>query len=278
MAVGIDNEQDAYVSIYDLPGPGALRRLTLAGEGHNRFPIWSGDSLFVAFQSDREGDRGIFMQRADGSRPAVRLTKAKSGVSHVPESWSPDGRTLLYSSNKDATFSLWSLSAENKTVAPFGNLQSTDPIGATFSPDGRWVAYASSDARGQLRTPNKGVYVQPFPPTGARYQLPKESLDFAPVWSLNTAELFYIPTASRFSVVDFQTQPGFRFGKGTNLPTSPTRDRVNSNIRDYDVMPDGRFISTVPAGDDTASPVTGPPQIRVVLNWFEELKQRVPIK
>jgi eukaryotic-like serine/threonine-protein kinase len=277
VAVGIEDEQDAYVSIYDLPAAGALRRLTLAGEGHNRFPVWSGDGQFMAFQSDREGDPSIFMRRADGSSPAVRLTKAESGVSHVPESWSPDGQTLLFSSNKDRTFALWSLSVENKTVAPFGNVQSTDPIGATFSPNGRWVAYASSDARGQIRTPNKGVYVQPFPPTGARYQMPKESQDYAPVWSLTSAELFYIPTASRFSVVAIQTQPGFRFGKATTLPTPPTRDRVTSNIRDYDVMPDGRFISTVPAADETVSPATGPPQIRVVLSWFEELKQRVPV-
>src|SRR5262249_5211185 len=156
----------------------ALRRLTF--EGRNRFPIWSGDSQRVAFQSDREGDLAIFMQRADGNGTAERLTKPEPGVAHIPESLSSDGRTLLFSAKKDATFSLWMLSLADKKVRPFPNVQSAEPIGATFSPDGRWVAYTSNGTAGNTPSPTRGVYVQPFPPTGALYQVPKEFNDFHP--------------------------------------------------------------------------------------------------
>jgi Tol biopolymer transport system component len=259
--------------VYDFSNTSAIRRLTL--EGHNRFPVWSGDSQRIAFQSDRESDLAIFVQRADGGTAAERLTKPDSAVAHIPESWSPDGRTLLFSAMKDAIFSLWTLSLDDKKVMPFGNVRSAEPIGSTFSPDGRWVAYTWNDTPGGVPTPNRGVYVQPFPATGVRYQVPKEYNDFHPAWGATVEQLFYIPTSTRLSVVNVQTQPTFTFGKAMNLPAPATRDRISSNVRDYDVMPDGRFVSTVPAGDEGISGTDA--QIRVVLNWLEELKQRVPV-
>ena len=81
-----------------------VRRLTFGG--NNRFPIWSGDGLRVAFQSDREGDSAVWWQPADGGK-AERLTTPDRGTSHVPESWSPDGEVLLFSATKDSVSSLW---------------------------------------------------------------------------------------------------------------------------------------------------------------------------
>jgi len=91
------------------------------------------------------------------------------------------------------------------------------------------------------------------------------------------AELFYLPRATQFSAVSIQTTPNVSFGKPVSLPTL-TLDRVSIDVRDYDVLPDGQFLSTVPAEDNTASRTAEAPQIRVVLNWLEELKQRVPVK
>jgi serine/threonine-protein kinase len=276
LVVGVEDGQEAYVSVVDFPPTGALRRLTF--EGHSRFPVWSGNGQFVAFQSDRDGDSAIFMQRADGSAPAERLTKPEAGVSHLPESWSPDGKTLLFSAKKGATYSLWSLSIADKKMASFASVQSTDSIDATFSPDGRWVAYTWFDRPGNLPSPNKGVYVQPFPPNGARYQVPKEINDFHPSWGLSTAELFFTSTSNRLDVVSLQTHPTLKFGQPMTLPRSPSPDRVSSDRRDYDLMPDGRFISTFPTSDDTISGTDASQQIRVVLDWFSELQQRVPVK
>ena len=108
--------------------------------------------------------------------------------------------------------------------------------------------------------------------------MPKDLIDFHPAWGTTSAELFYIPSAIRLSVIPIRTQPNFSFGKAVTLPKPPTNDRINGDTRDYDVMPDGRFISSVPASDEGASGSDAAPQIRVVLNWLEELKQRVPVK
>src|SRR5262249_29240419 len=207
VAVAVDEHRDAYIAIYDISSAAALRRLTF--EGKNQFPVCSGDSQWIAFQSDREGDLGIFMQRADGSSgKPERLTKPEPGVAHVPESWSPDGQTLIFSAKREATFSLSMLTLDTRKITPFGNVQSAVRTGAAFSPDGRWVAYAS-EIPGTAR--GGGVYVEPFPPTGARYQVPKEFIDFHPAWGATSAELFYIPTATRLSVIPISKQPNFTF-------------------------------------------------------------------
>lgn len=64
--------------------------------------FWTPDSKRVAYQSDREKDLAVFWQPVDGG-PAERLTKPDPGTSHTPESWSPDGETLLVASPKTLT-------------------------------------------------------------------------------------------------------------------------------------------------------------------------------
>src|SRR5262249_52173480 len=99
LAFNTEGGRDVNVFIYDLAGTSSARQLTFSGR--NRFPIWSPDGLRVAFQSDREGDLAVFAQRADGTGQAERLTKPEAGVSHVADSWSPDGNTLLFDAIQD---------------------------------------------------------------------------------------------------------------------------------------------------------------------------------
>ena len=73
------------------------------------------------------------------------------------------------------------------------------------------------------------------------------------------------------------TKPSFSFGSPVITPRVFV-ERGPSIERPYDVMPDGRFLAVVPAGQSTASGAPAAPQIQVVLNWFEELKRRVPTK
>ena len=185
LAVGLTSGQEAHVWIYDLAGTSAMRRLTL--EGRNRYPVWSGDGLRVAFQSNRQGDLGIFSQSVDGKGAAERLTMPPQGAAHVPESWSPDGKHLLFTEQKGSVYVLFSLSVADKTVTPFGNVRSSNPTAAAFSPDGQWVTYASTEQEG-IRSANRGVFIQPFP-AGAKYAVPKSRIDFHPVWSGNGKEL-----------------------------------------------------------------------------------------
>ena len=207
--------KEDFISIYDLAGGTAMRRLTFGG--NNRFPIWSRDSQRVTFQSDREGDQAIFWQLADGTGEAERLTKPDKGTAHVPESWSPKDETLLFAAVKPSVpGSLWTFSRASRKEDPFGGVQTSTVIGAVFSPDGRWVAYSSGE-QGRVT-----VHVQPFPATGVKYQLPAKSGDLPhhQVWSPDGRELFYNPRLNGFEVVPVTTLPTFAFGNPTAVPAT----------------------------------------------------------
>jgi len=277
LAVGSDDGKEAIVWIYELSGTSAMRRLTIAG--HNRFPIWSPDAQRVAFQSDRDGDVAIFSQRADGTGPVERLTKPAQGELHIPESWSPDGKYLSFAVVKGG-FSLWMLSVDDKIAKPFGGVQSTEQIGSVFSPDGRWIAYTSSPAGGGAASPNRGIFIQPFPATGSVYQAPRQRLDFQPVWAPKGSELIYVPSAASLQItsVTVTTQPAVAFGTPVNLPARVTANRLSGEPRAYDVLADGRFVGLVSGSEPQATDNVAASQLRVIVNWFEELKQRVPVK
>jgi Tol biopolymer transport system component len=278
LAVDTDDGTEAIVSIHDAAVTSAPRRLTFSGR--NRLPIWSPDGQRVAFQSDREGDLAIFAQRADGTGVAERLTKPEKSDAHVPESWSPDGRYISFSVVKASLSSLWILSLDDRKISPFGDIQSTEPIGSVFSPDGRWIAYHVRPPGSEGTAPSVGVFVQPFPATGARYQAPKVNLDFMPLWSPNERqlELFYIPsTASgRLAAVTVVTTSGVTFGRPETLPFDLTAGRISVATRPFDVLPNGRFIGLGTSTADQPGATAG--EVRLVFNWFEELKGLVPVR
>jgi serine/threonine-protein kinase len=266
VAFGSDDGKDAIIWIHDLSGSAAPRRLTFGGR--NRFAVWSPDGERVAFQSDREGDVSIFSQRLDGGR-AERLTKADPGTVHAPESWSTDG-VLLYTVTKGASVSLWTLSTRDGKREPFG-VESLTPTGAAFSPDGRWVAYATIGPGSTFST----VYVQPFPPTGATYQVSRDDDGHHPVWSRDGRELFYVPGPGRLAITRVTTQPSFAATSPVLLPAAGIQGPPRV-MRNSDVMPDGkRIIGLIPSGGDESEASSGR-QLHIVLNWFEELKARVP--
>ena len=190
LAIGSDDGKDAIVSIQDLAGTSSMRRLTFGGQ--NRFPIWSPDGQRIAFQSDREGDLGIFSQRADGNGPAERLTRAEKGDAHIPESWSPDGTHVSFSFVKGPTFSLWTVAIADKEATPYGAVESREPIGSVFSPDGRWIGAAQPRPApwAEESRPAEACTFSRFRPPVRTFRIPKQrQLDFHPVWGPKGAEL-----------------------------------------------------------------------------------------
>ena len=243
VAFGSDDGKEAIVWVHDLSGSSAPRRLTFSGR--NKFPVWSPDGDRIVFQSDREGDAGLFWQQLNGGR-AERLTKADAGTSHVPESWSSANGVILYTVTKGTTVSLWTLSTRDGKRAPFGGVQSFTPTGAVFSPDGRWVAYATMEAGSTF----SAVYVQPFPPTGATYQVSRDDDGHHPVWSRDGKELFYVPGPGRLASTTVTTQPSFAITPPTLLPPAGLQGPPRV-LRNYDVMPDAaRFVGVTAAGDE----------------------------
>jgi Tol biopolymer transport system component len=284
LVVGRNDRGQSDIWMYDLSGRTPPRRLTIGG--YNRYPIWSSDGRRVTFQSGREGDAAIFSQPVDGNA-AVRVTTPAKGEMHVPEAWSPDGRYLLYSAGTAFRLrtSLQALRVDDGTTVRFTGLPGHLIRGATFSPDGRWVAYSSEGAIGGATPFDAGrdgqdrasVFVEPFLPTGQRIPAPKEAnvQDFHPVWARDGQRLLYSRFPQRLVAVPFSTKPP-AFGLPIELTRTPPTGINSPDARGYDVLPDGRVVSLSPLIG--SSPAVPQGEIRVVLNWLDELKQRVPVK
>jgi WD40-like Beta Propeller Repeat len=269
LAVARADGASSNIWLYDVSGQSEMRRLTF--DGTSTLPVWFSDSRRVTFQSAREGDKGLWWQFADG-RGAERLTKANHDETHQPQSWSSDGRRLLYSVLKGSMYTLWVYSADTKKSELFGNVTSGEDFSATFSPDGRWIAYAYTERGGGVGGPNRGVFVEPFPPTGEKHQAPKTALDYHPVWSKDGSSIFYVPGANRTTVsVPITTRPSVSFGTPVALLRGPFPALISTEPRGYDPLAGGRFVSlSLGTGDGLASQNN---ELRIVLNWFEELKR-----
>ena len=156
-----------------------------------------------------------------------------------------------------------------KKATPFGDVRSPVPIDAVFSPDGKWVAYSSASAANATT-----VYVQPFPPTRAKYEVPRigRAQPHHPAWSTDGRSLILNAHAGFLDIVSVMTLPTVAFGNSISGPrrflTGPPNVR-----RGFDVMPDGRLVGLITPEDPEST--SRAPQVNVVLNWLEELKARV---
>jgi len=270
VAYEVDNSgsKTADIWIYDLSETNAPRRLTF--QGANRYPVWSPDGERVAFQSDREGDLAIFWQRADGAGTAERLTRPEKEIAHIPDSFSPDGQQLSFTAHaSNNPSSVWTLSLRDRKATLFADGGSGLAEDSTFSPDGRWLAYS-------IDTPAGGgdvLYVQAFPLAPGKYQISQGG--HAAFWSSDGKQLTFDAGPHQYATVKVTTTGGFAFSSPTVFPSRLAG--AASGPRRFDGLPDGRIVGVVNA-DSTQTGAPAAAQIQVVLNWFEELKQRVPIR
>ena len=267
VAVGI-TEQETQVWLYDLSRE-TLTRLTFEGNTNNN-PSWTPDGKRIAFTSNKEGPRSLFWQLADGSGGLERLTASE--YLHVPTSWSPDGQLLAFNEiNPTTGYDIWVLRLGDPSASS-GQIRKAQPFlrtpfnegAARFSPDGRWLAYISNES-GRYE-----IYVQPYPGPGGKWQISTEG-GTEPVWNPNGRELFY-RSGEKMMEVEVTTQPSFSVGKPGVLFEGPY-EPTPGTTPNYDVSPDGQRFLMVKGREQAEA---APTQINVVLNWFEELKQKVP--
>jgi len=256
--------------VYDVSGRAAERRLTEGGS--NRYPVWSRDGQYLVYQSDREGDLGVFRQRADGTGGAERLTMPEKGTEHIPERWSPTEDRLAVSVQLPDHVELWMWTAQDGKFERFGTLRSTSPFDVVFSPDGKQIAYTE-------RVTGASSYIQPVASVGTRYQIGRgEEIAHHPLWSHDGRRLFYFPSAgAAVSVAVLRTTPGVELGRpepflGDGLPLNVTP----TSLLNHDVGPDGRFVTVLQGAEQSGEPF--PNEVIIVENWFEELKRLVPTK
>ena len=253
-------ESESQIWIYDLARD-TLTRLTFEGTS-NINPVWTPDGKRITFDSTTN----LFWQMADGSGGLERL--GTSQYAQVPRSWSPDGQLLAFHENNPTTKKdIWVLRLSDHKAEPFLRTPFNEG-GPVFSPDGHWLAYISDESG------RPEIYVQPYPGPGGKWQISTEG-GSEPAWNRNGRELFF-RSGSKMMAVEVTTQPTFSAGKPKVLFEGQYWGvQAGQMGTAYDVSPDGqRFLMIKPVEQTGAAPT----QINVVLNWFEELKQKVPVE
>ncbi|OFW43075.1 MAG: hypothetical protein A3J28_17380 [Acidobacteria bacterium RIFCSPLOWO2_12_FULL_60_22] len=218
----------------------------------------------MAFAAERSGSRNILRRLADGSGTEESLL-ALPEHTHVG-SWSPDAQMLaMEESRSETAWDIWILPLQGDRKPKLFLQTPFSEEAPAFSPDGRWIAYMSDESR------RFEVYVQPYPGPGGKWQISTEG-GTEPVWARNGRELFY-RSGDKMMAVEIMTQPAFRASTPKVLFEGRYEATTGLGIRtNYGVSPDGQRFLMVKGGEQQQAPT----QINVVLNWFEELKRRVP--
>ncbi len=232
-------------------------------------PVWSPDGSRVAFAAYRAGGNGIYQKTTNGTGKEQALVSV-TGDEKLPDDWSRDGRFLLYTQQDPQTHAdLWVLplagdGTPSGTATPFANTAYSEEQGR-FSPDTRWIAYASDESG------RSEIYIQPFPapPNGGSKTPISRDGGSQPRWRRDGKELFYSSPDGKLMAVDVTQGPIFKASAPRTLfqvPVAQIGHNVGgSQVLGWDVAPDGkRFLI------DTATISTEP--VTVVLNWPAELK------
>ena len=257
-----------------------LTRLTFGATGN--FSVWMPDGRHIIFTrvgSTASEAPNLYRGSVDGTGNEERLTTGDRQDRAV--AISPDGKRLVFEELTPTGTNDLMLLALDDSSTPLGSgaprirplLQTPfDQRNAAISPDGRWMAYESTES---ARTQ---IYVRPFPNVAdAHYQISTDG-GRTPVWAANGLELYFV-NGSALMAAAVQLTPTFSFGNPTALFESPTllldgRSVGTMTGRTYDVARDGRFLMIKKNAGSSESKAP-PASMIVVQNWFEELKARV---
>ena len=254
VAVAISDPQTANsdIWIHDL-GRRVSTRLTF-GPAVNLFPIWSPDDERIVFASNRKGFHDVYQKAASGTGQDDLLFSSTTS-SKFPTDWSAETGLVAFHTAFPASKTgadIWVFSAAERKARPF--LSTPFHEGSPqFSPDGRWMAYASAES-GTVE-----VFVQAFPASGGKWQISSAGGSY-PRWRRDGKELYFIAPDNALMAVEVATASGF--AAGTPKPLFRTRIKSLDVGFQYDVAPDGnRFLINTVAEDKQADSIT------VVQNW-----------
>jgi eukaryotic-like serine/threonine-protein kinase len=244
---------------------GTSTRFTF-GPGSALFPVWSPDGNRIVFSLARESEFDLYQKPANGATNEELLLK--SPQPKFGDSWSSDGKFFLYSTySGQGKSELWVLPLEgDKKPFPYLQTEFNNERGR-FSPDGRWIAYAS-DESGRFE-----IYVRQFSPdsrgtssSGGGKWLISTGGGINPRWRRDGNELYYFAPDGKIMAVEVATSPAFRAGVPKALFEAPLDP--NSIAAQWDVTADGkRFL--IPASKTQSEQ----PPFNVVLNWQAALKK-----
>jgi serine/threonine protein kinase/Tol biopolymer transport system component len=261
---------------------GVATRVTFA-EGVDDIPAWSPDSTRIVFNTDRDGTgitpTSLYTRAANGTGPEELVLRGGTSELLVPFDWSRDGRYLVIGRASIANFQqqmdLWlvEMSGE-RTATPLIESPFRKEM-AKFSPDGRWIAYTSTEGGRQQ------IFIQSFPDlTRGKWPISTRGGREAR-WRGDSNELFYVDLDGNLMAVDLVVdgerlepgQPRLLFDLGFELPGPNALPDIVFNV-----APDGqRFLITEPI-ETVVGPAAGnlgeATNLHVIVNWAEGLATR----
>jgi dipeptidyl aminopeptidase/acylaminoacyl peptidase len=266
IAVAVESGRDNHIWVNKVPDADVLP--FTFGQVYDGNAVWSRTGPELLWASSGP-EFGFYRKPFNGSASPQMVWRAPVGTTSTldnqPTDWSPDGTHLLFQSRgKNTGWDLWvlPLSGDQKAAAL---IQTPSNEGqGQFSPDGRWVAYTSDESDGME------VYVQPFPLTGAKWQVSVAG-GMLPAWRRDGKELFFFePGSTRMMAVDVVTDTkDFRWIKPHLLFQLPAAESAHATEpgSHYGVTPPGlRFLVLV--NDET--PVRS---LNVIVNWSSDLSR-----
>ena len=253
---------------------GASSRLTFE-DSHESVPMWDADTDRIIYSELRGMSSTIVTRAADGSGDRQELVQgAGYGMWGGLAAYSPDGRHLLFAVDEGGPKYLrLSEVGENGAISEPEPFFSSSPepsiLDARISPDGRLLAYMSTDS-GQPE-----VFLTRFPEGTGRWQVSNAG-GSQPRWAAGSGELFFIggsgPTSRMLTSVDLGTGPEIAIGVPEQLFS--LSDNFNNSLKSeegFDVAADGsRFVMV----RSSSSGVASSPRMILVQNWRQELSDR----
>jgi eukaryotic-like serine/threonine-protein kinase len=245
--------QNTDVWIYELQGE-HVKRMTF-DPSIDTMPVWSPESSRLAFSSSRRSVFDMYLKDANGGQEEKLI--AHVDADEYPNDWSRDGKYLLYARGGD----LWFLTFPEMKSTQFLKTPSTLSNGR-FSPDGRWVAYASNES-GKWE-----IYVTSFPQARGKWQVSSGGGE-QPRWRGDGKELFYLSSDGKIMAAPVTEGANFDAGAPVALfQANPREAAATSEQTFYDVTRDGqRFLINTEAKQTQVEPMS------IILNWAAKLKK-----
>lgn len=250
--------------LYDLER-GSRTRI-LASDPHD--PVWHPDGRQLFFSDpDPSGFRRVYTIRADGTAPRALVPTGYSEM-ELPRAVSHDGQWLAVNRSTATTGSdVWVVPLAGGEARPLVQSNFTEEH-AAFSPDGRWIAYTSNQSG------RDEIYVRPWPAADEQYAVSTQG-GTGPIWSRDGRRLIY-SDGRRIVSVDISANgsgsPRFRAGTPRQVADGPL---ILQRVGNYDLAPDGQRVVAV---EGSFSDAQVGRDLRVVFNWMEELRRRVPVR
>ncbi len=243
--------------------------------------VWSPDGNRVLFASSRASPlpfpSSLYARAASGAGEDQLLLQASPGELYAPGDWSVDG-SIVYAHATLARLQdfseLWILPTRSDGK-PFRLIQPrSGRVGAPrFSPDGRWIAYTTTE------TGNNQIVIRPFPDVNKGiWQVPGVG-GAEPVWRRDGKELFYLAGDGTMIAVPVTLGTSVQFGQPQALFKTNLPPQTNPPQYQYDASSDGNFFLLNLLAEE--GPKSSPPlvpdasrdSLTVVINWTSLLNQ-----